>query len=200
VSREHLRQGTIQLIEAVTLCFERKLLNPALVLLYSGIDIAGWLDGDDSETVRDRFTRWADKYVLPVKPLGCTALDLYAARCGVVHAFTSQSDLSLKGLADQIGYAWGTHRADTIQRASTTAGIKGYVFLQVEDLIEAFTIGVATFVDGLENDAERAERVYARAGKFLITQPPEVMGNIIRLTEEAFGIPASEWERPPIGQ
>lgn len=197
MSQEHLRQNLVQLVEAVDLCFERKFIMPTLALVYSGIDILGWLDGSDSESVRDRFTRWVDKYLLPAKPLGCTALDLYAARCGIVHTFTTDSDLALKGRADRVTYASGTSRADTWQRAMTMMGMRGWVVIKAEDLIGVFKLGLAKFLDEIAQDQVRAQNVYARAGKFLITLPSEEAQKMRRLTEEALGIPASEWERPP---
>lgn len=80
---------------------------PALMLTYSAIDIAGWLDSTGSEQVNVTFTRWVNSYMLPAKSLPCSALDLYGARCGLLHTLTSTSRLSGQGKAKHLAYAWG---------------------------------------------------------------------------------------------
>ena len=70
---------------AVGCCFDSGLPEATLTLLYSGIDTLGLLDVKDA--TRATFKEWCEKYLLTRlksvdgKPL--TALDLYAARCGV---------------------------------------------------------------------------------------------------------------------
>src|SRR5437764_14091045 len=88
------------LIRAVRLCLAQHLPLPALMLLYAGIDTAGWLAADDPKApVGQRFTEWVDRYLLPRTTLKVTALELYAARCAVLHTMTARSDLSDAGKA-----------------------------------------------------------------------------------------------------
>ena len=42
-----------------------------------------------------------------VQRFGVSGLDLYAARCGVLHTYTMDSRLSTEGKAKRILYAWG---------------------------------------------------------------------------------------------
>jgi hypothetical protein len=78
-----------------------------LILLYSGVDIAGWMASDNpTTTVRESFTAWVDKYLRPEVALGCTTLELYGARCAVVHTLTTESKLYEAGQVRKVVYAW----------------------------------------------------------------------------------------------
>jgi len=91
--------------DAIELCFRNKFINPVLILIYSTIDTFSYLDRiNDEEKVVDRFARWVDTFLLPNSDLKCSALELYAARCGMVHSSTAESDLSKKGKVRQIFY------------------------------------------------------------------------------------------------
>lgn len=93
---------------AIDICYKEKFFNPVLILIYTTIDTFSYLDRiDDSEKVVDRFTRWVDNFLLPNSELKCSSIDLYAARCGMVHSSTAESDLSKKGKAKQIYYLHG---------------------------------------------------------------------------------------------
>jgi hypothetical protein len=73
------------------------------------MDTLSYLDRiNDNETVKKRFTRWLDTYMLlPNSKLKCSSIDLYAARCSMVHSSTAESDLSKTGKAKEIYYAHG---------------------------------------------------------------------------------------------
>lgn len=70
-------------------CIEKEAITPALVLIYSAIDTTGWLDSTEVFATGNDFMSWVDRYLLKAKPLRCTSLDLYAARCGpAAHFYT----------------------------------------------------------------------------------------------------------------
>ena len=98
------------------LCIHAKLISPALVLVYSGIDAAGGLYASDpAAPVGARFIDWVTRYLLPATPkLEASAQDLYGARCGLLHNFSSESNLSRRGGARQVQYAWGNSSAATL--------------------------------------------------------------------------------------
>lgn len=98
-------------VRGIGLCLDAKLINSALVLLYCGIDTASSLDVKfASSSVQQRYVKWCDTYMFKGKPLDCTSLELYAARCGVVHETSVESTLSAKGKARQVIYAWKKNR------------------------------------------------------------------------------------------
>ena len=95
--------------DAITLCYKNKFINPVLILIYSTMDTLSYLDRiNDKETVKKRFTRWVDTFLLlSNSKLKCSSIDLYAARCGMIHSSTAESDLSKSGKAKEIYYARG---------------------------------------------------------------------------------------------
>lgn len=163
-----LIQNLGTLVAAIRLCADQKLITPTLILLYCGIDIASWLaTRQESTPVGRRFIEWTSKYLLPDSPLKCRAVELYGARCGLVHTLTADSDLSVAGKARKVIYAWGSSKVDTLQELTTFGKMDGtYVAVQIEDLIAAFGKGLAKFLEELKRNPARAERAYARAERF----------------------------------
>jgi len=89
-------------------CVQARATTPALVLIYSAIDVVGWLyAANPSASTGPRFTSWVAKYLLPAVNLDCSSRELYGARCGIVHNFSTESDLSRKGEVRQIVYLVG---------------------------------------------------------------------------------------------
>src|SRR5690349_17875223 len=74
---------------------------PALCLTYSFIDTLGWAASEKTpQNVGARFEDWVNRWLLPSLREHTTevcAIDLYAARCAVLHTLTSESDLRAKG-------------------------------------------------------------------------------------------------------
>ena len=81
--RKHLR--------AVGLCFDSGFPEAALTLLYSGIDTLGFLAASPAKNnaTEETFKDWCNQYLLArlksVDSETLTSLDLYAARCGMLH-------------------------------------------------------------------------------------------------------------------
>src|SRR4051812_8319969 len=119
---ETFRHNTDQLVFGIHHCLRLKLILPALILLYTGFDVMGSVESQPGEGTRASFTRWVEKYVLVQGTLPCTALDLYAARCGVLHTFTAEADLVANQKARRIIYAWGTGNQDDLQTAVQDLG------------------------------------------------------------------------------
>jgi len=135
-------------VAGIKLCSEEKLINSALVLLYCGIDTASSLDLTyDKQSVHLRYTKWCDTYIFKRTPFDFTSIELYAARCGVIHETSVESTLSAQGKARRIIYAWGDSKVDTLREMSKLAQMKGYVAVQFEDLVGAYENGLNGFVE-----------------------------------------------------
>ena len=180
MSEEKLLKNLMSLTNGIDACLERKLKGPALILVYSTIDTAGWLDTDQSFTTRQAFINWTEKYLLTSKPLACDAIDLFAARCGLLHTFTPDSQLSVDGKARRLCYAWGTAKVADIQRLiDLTNGNKTYAAVHVDDLYEALKLGLLAFIDDVANDHQRNVRVTAKAKKFFSEWDVESVDELI---------------------
>jgi hypothetical protein len=153
-------QNMAQLFEAIEDCLEKRWLLPCLTLLYSGIDVVASLKRRPGDGTKAAFVRWVTEYMLKVHPLPCTALELYAARCGVVHAFTAESDLSRQGAARRLVYAWGGAKTEDLAAATKLLGSTD-VAIHIRELMDGFRAGVAYYGDELARDPERERRIEA---------------------------------------
>lgn len=166
----------VQVAAIAEVCIERKLLLPALILVYSGIDTMSWLVSSEPATaVKKRFTAWVDRFMLPAKPLPCSSIDLYAARCGILHSFTADSDLSVSGHAKPIYYAWGSVSKEHYDRVAAVAPEGGFAFLRVEDLSEAFRRGIAKTIEAGTTDSQLAATIMSKSGRFFSFIPSTVL-------------------------
>jgi hypothetical protein len=180
VSETKLYGNMMQLGAGIETCLEKRLVTPALILLYSAIDIASWLASDNpNASVRDYFTGWVQDYVLSGKPLGCDALELYSARCGLVHTLTPDSRLVEQAGVRRIAYAWGTAKSSDLQSLIDRTGWSDrLVAVHVEELYEAWRLGLLAFTEALQENSQKATAVYERANKFfdnLAAEPFEAL-------------------------
>jgi hypothetical protein len=157
-----------ELKNSIETCYKNQLLTPSLILIYSGIDIMAWLNRFETHDDVDRsdFIWWVEKYLLPDSGLSCSAIDLYGARCSLLHSYTSESRLSRKGGAKSIYYTWGTKSPDDLQNLMKER-LKPISVIKIEQLFKAFCTSLDRFKQDLLNDSDRAKLVYDRGEKFL---------------------------------
>lgn len=148
-----------------TLPWGNKIKTPALILLYSGMDIAGWMvTYGQKKSVQDSFTGWVENYISPAKTLGCTSLELFGARCGVVHTFTPESTLYQKGKVRKVVYAWLPSRVETLREATDLGHLsQQYVAIQGDDLVQTYKQGIRGFLGDLSQLP--TERLVAMASR-----------------------------------
>src|ERR1022692_3660452 len=174
-------RNMFDLIESIEDCLARHRILPCLTLLYSGIDVVASLDRQSGESSKASFVRWAERYLLTSRKLPCAAIDLYAARCGVVHTapcaaidlyaarcgvvhtFTAASTLSGKRQVRLVGYAWGTAEAEKLAAAATLLQRNDCV-IHVRDLIDAFRNGVTAYLEDVEMDSTRRQKFESNVG------------------------------------
>ena len=141
--------------KAVGTLFREQLPAHTLVIIYSTIDTCGLLDapaGQNSATGAS-FKAWVKKYMLNFPGIEFTEVDLWAARCAVLHTFTSESDLSKSGAARQLQYYTGEKTSPHIQHLiSITKSHENGSHLPVHfgDLCESFFQGLKSFFKDFE--------------------------------------------------
>ncbi|HUB63644.1 MAG TPA: hypothetical protein VL996_04235, partial [Methylocella sp.] len=160
------------LLAAIQLCLTNHLQMPALTLIYCGIDFMATLgqQPDNKPNGKERFVHWADFNMDCQKRLGVSGIDLYAARCGIVHSYTMDSDLSQKGQACRIFYAWGNADIEEPKQVLQSLG-RTEKILKIEALFEAFAHSVETFGERLEHDQNFLSLVLERSRKLFCDQP-----------------------------
>jgi hypothetical protein len=135
-----------QYFQSIDICIENKLILPSLILIYSGIDIFSWVAYGEIG-VRNRFTKWIDNHMYKVKKLSPDPVDLYAARCAILHTLTPDSDLSKEKKAVTINYAWGNAKVSELEK-SIEALMPGEIkCVHLDDLYESFRLGVDHFLN-----------------------------------------------------
>jgi hypothetical protein len=117
MNKDELRIRFLKFIDAAELCLSKEYVQPCLMILYSTIDNLAYLNRKENHAgvIQEDFKNWTEEYLQPKMHSALTADDLYGARCGVLHAGSSESNKSRRGEANEIFYTWGTHNEDVIQ-------------------------------------------------------------------------------------
>ena len=179
-----LYENLFQLIETINFTFSKQYLNPCLTLLYSGIDIVSSLDRQ-GKTPKEAFLEWTEKYLLSKKKFECTSLEIYAARCGLVHTFTSQSNLTRSKKARSIIYSWGSADPQKLERVRKDLKYDDSVVVHIDDLIEAFKLGLREFIMEIDNDKEKRKRVSEQSGLWFVDTEGTVIDDYLKAKRSA---------------
>jgi hypothetical protein len=123
----------------------------ALILTFSGIDAMASLEKSNGKNdVKERFANWVNEY-MQFNDWPEAGLELYGARCGILHTYGPISDLSDKGKVRLIGYTTGVSK-HVVQD-------EDLVLVAVEGLARHFFLGIANYLKVLV--AEPAKRAKA---------------------------------------
>jgi hypothetical protein len=145
--------------DAIGLCLNARKVLPALILLYSAMDAVAALERRGNEGTRSAFVRWVERY-MSLDELGCTGLDLYAARCGILHGFSGSSDLSKARKARVVVYAWGSYPVDAVRASERRANqASPSVAVHVGALRRIFFEGISAWWADIGKDRDRLARV-----------------------------------------
>jgi len=169
------------LIRAVDLCISNQLILPALMLLYSGIDVVGALERKPGTGTKASFTQWVDSYMLKTKALGCSSVELYGARCGLLHTLASESDLSRSGKARQINYAWGGAKSDDLKVAGKILNHPDILTIHFDELFDAFKTGLIAYLREIDEDEKRRNILLKNAGIWMTELPLSLVTDILKL-------------------
>lgn len=172
-AQESIRRAADEILDASRHCIDRHQINASLILLYSGIDQMGWLARPAGKPDSDRsdFIRWVELYLFPATGIDCSALDLYAARCGILHSQAAEARLTREEEAAEIWYASGKpipHELESLYHVIADEDAPKRA-IHVEELHDAFEQAVERFFAALETDEALLTRVRPRAGKVLAT-------------------------------
>ncbi len=177
-----------ELLAAMAVCFRLKLMTPTLITLYTGMDFASWLACTNrGAKTKQRFLPWVKKYVLANAGVDCSAIDLYAARCGVLHNLSPESDLSRWGKARQILYAWGDSEVADLQKMIERGEMQNRVAVQLETLIERFRAGITQFLDDAVTSAVLFDELQKKNLKVFRSMSKEEGDLLSRWTDELLG-------------
>lgn len=139
------------IFETIYDCLKQRRSIPALILIYAAIDGFSELSNKGDQTGKKVFKDWVKQWMLVKYPLPCNEIDLYAARCGLLHLQKSESDLAKKGEAKELWYCWGESEMPRLQFGINGIGLK-VIAVKVEDIFSSFRNGMADCLEAIEKD------------------------------------------------
>ena len=158
---------------------------PSLILLYSAIDSFSTLANLKSTGDRNTFVKWVKKWMIDRSQLSCSAMVVYSARCALLHQQTSKSDLTKKGEAKEVLYAWGNMKTEALQTAINQIGKSELaVVVKIEDLLTAFRKGMADSFDEIQEDEVKSKKFNEEAKKMFVLIHPSLPQKLV-ITSDA---------------
>ena len=132
----------------------------SLILTYSAIDCMASLvmPKNQKEVKGPDFQSWVDRYMKadPEQPYKYRGIDLWGARCGLVHRYSPYSKLSENGECKVFQYHnGGGHRYDPKINEDV-------VLISAPDLVRDFYGAMMVFLEDLIEDKELFERADSR--------------------------------------
>ena len=166
------------LLRAIRLSRDQGLLIPALMLIYSTIDGMAWCvraNSNGNVTEAD-FENWVETYMFQGSSAGVLkAVDLYGARCSMLHGQVSESKKSKNAVAREVHYV----RKD----GSGLVPVYGLnapeipVIVDFDWLLEAVEHAVGRFKDAIAADRDLRAQVAGNSAKYLVAvrfDPPNL--------------------------
>lgn len=136
---------------ALAVCVSSGCFMPALMLTYAGMDIAGamYAPTEEYKASGAKFREWVARFILPSLNNQVSAQELYAARCGMLHVYSSSSTASPTAPVGReisyVGYTLEKELCIASLQAMTVSGqradLSGFVVLSIQELVVAFDAG-----------------------------------------------------------
>ena len=146
--------------DSIIFTLKNRHLVASLILTYSAIDcMASLIMPEDQKDVKGSdFQDWVDTYMKADQdqPYQCCGVDLWGARCGLVHRYSPYSNLSERDECKVFQYHnGGGHRYDP-------AINEDVVVVSAPDLVRDFYGAMTVFIEALMKDAELFGRANSR--------------------------------------
>ncbi len=163
------------IVHDIDVCLKNNAPTGAILLTYCAIDAMSFLSMplhkydkkkklyvDKYDVERDDFIAWVEKYMKTdsSQPYQYQGIDLYGARCSVVHNYGVESDLSRNKKCKKIAYAFNSlkHFYDSSKHPEM-------VILGIDLFIRDFADAVIKFLSDIENDVKLQQQVEGRLPK-----------------------------------
>lgn len=162
-------QGHRGMLRGIEAALDAQCMVSAVTLCYATIDALSALSRpeDQRDTNRTVFIDWIDSYLLPAPGLECTAIDLYGARCGILHTYRPESALSVAGDAPPIFYQWRDGPPAAYERDLPDNAL----VINVESLVQAVRTGAEKFAAAERANRQLSERITHHMGDLLCYVP-----------------------------
>lgn len=165
--------GCRGMLRGIKACVDQQCLVSAVTLMFTSIDAISALTRpvNQPETDSETFRTWVDRFLHPESRLNCTAQDLWAARCGVLHTYSPEAPRAANRGARRIYYQWREGPpADAIRSLP-----EGSIVINIEDLHEAVTDAVIAYMDKGGTDADLEARQNSHLPHLLCYEPHDLL-------------------------
>ena len=172
MAKDLFETNVLELIKAIDYCFKDNVNLPGLILFYSAIDIMAWLSRDqhDSDVTRNHFIRWVNEFMLSGTGLTCTAEELYAARCNIIHSYAPEWGTGVNRREREIKkiiYVWGKARVEVLESQFSKQPEKDKtVLVYTDQLVSSLKMAIERFSVSLSFNRALSELVYERSEKY----------------------------------
>jgi hypothetical protein len=175
-----------QIFSAIDYCISEKLHAPALVLIYSAMDSTSWAACEDEKqhSGKKYFTNWVDKWMLRKYPLSCSSLELYAARCAILHTLTPYSDLSKNHNIRIISYGWGNAKQEDLEETINRLYYPNNVSVHLNNLLNSFKNGFKDFMEYLDTNQTNKELFFKKANMHYVNVDKSVIHDFLQSTSK----------------
>jgi hypothetical protein len=153
-----------QLFQVINFSLEKGFWEPALILIYAGIDALAWLDrrSDSPDVSKSDFIGWCDRCLLLPADAELSAEDLYAARCGLVHTYTGESKLHRQEKVTKLFYSRKTPTGEVNLEQLNGNEHVWPLWVDIDLLVKRFRDGVARYREAVAADPQLTAKVYDR--------------------------------------
>lgn len=145
----------------IHVCLNNNAPTGAVILTYCAMDTMAFLSmpAEKQKAERSDFKAWVKKYMKTdfIQQYQYNEEDLYGARCGIVHTYGAESDLSRENKCKQIIY-----KPNCLKHFYDPAKHPDLVVLGVDLFIRDFFDAVCKFLSDIENDDNLKKRVEMR--------------------------------------
>jgi hypothetical protein len=155
--------------EDISVTFAAKRYRATIILIYAGIDAMASLAIPETQTEGGKadFVAWAETYIRFPCPEQLTGLDLYGARCALLHSYGFESRHSRKGDCREVSYV--DRCVPEVRYAPSI--LPHDVVVSIEGLRDAFLTGLNRFLTATLADEQKALLVGNRLKKMVHLLP-----------------------------
>ncbi|HLD19029.1 MAG TPA: hypothetical protein VJB90_03400 [Candidatus Nanoarchaeia archaeon] len=157
----------------IHVCITNNAPTGAILLTYCAMDAMAFLamPAGQQKSGRSDFKKWVEKYMKTAtgQPYQYDKEDLYGARCGIVHTYGAESDLSKENKCKKIVY-----KPNCLKHFYEPAKHPELVVLGLNLFVQDFFDAVDNFLADIEEDQNLKKRVEERLPNlFHIKRPQE---------------------------
>ncbi len=159
--------------EPIRMLLDHHLLEGGLKLVFAGVDTMAFLGlpHEAIEVTRADFVAWCDRYLRVPGRETVSSLELYGARCGLLHCHSGESRASREGRARVI--QWMDRGSPVIYRPDLDPDL---VFVSIEALAESFFDAVDRYLVELFCEPTRAEVANSRLQRMFVFRRADEIG------------------------